>query len=520
MASRTSRSKSGSAHQGKVLSRRDPVPLGKSRLQTQSANAQTAQTRIGITSYRTKSEGPASLHESVQTPGRDTSGPLRVRANTKRRRSVTANLEQASQIRNSSRSPLRSSARLAFPSYGGHGNKDLSRETDAKGHPFNERVRISAREDAPQREPSRGRRRFRSPTPFPIVQGTQVVAAIQEIPVSGHERTRPHSGRPTEKPHDAEQPIGHNIDKTTVPRARAKTQDSKRNAWRAVKGGFLVSRNVQAENYLFPIRKGKPDPVWRAGDGFSDEEAAPDFLFYVTGQKKRMKPASTTDFGVLPLLPAMDEHPGSIRHSRKRRKVGESSLIDRAALLRGVANEPWPTYKNFMESSLPARTQQSLIQDHAAVRTHLSNQVQSSLEKATPKPQSTYQLLARYGKSPLHFKGRVNTDRPDARGAYIPQSLPTRPLSLSGSAGDNGRESSISSDQDSQSSIVPKTEPSLSGSDEGTQSDRTDTSDQSDQTIRSFWAADGSHFYPEDNLVQRGVASHFSNGDDDDDEDY
>ncbi|KAF3022002.1 hypothetical protein E8E14_011534 [Neopestalotiopsis sp. 37M] len=516
MATTTRRSNSSSGSQRAVSIHSQLFPHGDSHLRTQPTTPRATQSRIQRLSHRTKSEGPVIHYDPLKIPERESGEPSPVRANMKRRRSVASVVEHARQI-SSCRSPARSIAELSSPASGGYSSGSLSQEVDPDGHPTDEPIFNASPAAAPQREPSRGRRRFRSPTPFPIVRESYDDATSEDRPASRRQKSRPDSRRPKEKLHNTEGHEGGRVGRTTSPHAHTSTKarDRPRKACRAVKGGFLVTIPKQVEKFLSPVLKGEPDPIWRAGDGFSDEEAAPGFLFYVTGQKKHTKPTLTTGFGTLPLVPVMNTHPVSIRHSPKRRKVDQSSIIRRAALLRGRAKEPWPTYDNFMESNLPVAGQQILTQDHPGIDLHLVDQTQPPPGRATPKPQLTHHLLARYGRSPLNFQQHGNTISPDGPSICKPEILPWSHPNHSSFPRGNGRDMSISSNEDFQSSIVSETEPSVSASDEDSQSDKTDASANSDQTIESFWAPDGSHYYPEDILVQRGEATHSSDEDDD-----
>ncbi|KAF7536724.1 hypothetical protein G7054_g4265 [Neopestalotiopsis clavispora] len=539
MATVTRRSKSSCKSQSAVPIHSELYPLGDSHLRAQPTTPRATQSRIQKLLHRTKSEGPAIRHDSLKIPERESGEPSPVRANMKRRRSAASVVEHARQISRydacllwtfvvkdvnqatdnvfGCRSPARSIAELSSPATGGHSSGSLSQEVDTYGHPTDEPIFNPSPAAAPQREPSRGRRRFRSPTPFPIVRASYDVATSEDLPAPRRQKSRPDSRRPKDKFHNTEEHGGDRAGRTTSPRAHTSTKarDRPRKACRALKGGFLVTIPKQAEKFLFPVLKGEPDPIWRAGDGFSDEEAAPGFLFYVTGQKKHTKPTLTTGFGTLPLVPAMTMHPVSIRHSLKRRKVDQSSIIRCAALLRGRAKEPWPTYDNFMESNLPVAIQQNLAQDHPDIDLHLVDQTQPPQGRATPKPQLTHHLPARYGRSPLKFQQHGNTISPDSPSTCKPGIPPWSHPNHSSLLRGNGRDMSISSNGDFQSSIVSETEPSVSSSDEDSQSDKTDASANSDQTIQSFWATDGSHYYPEDILVQRGEATHSSDEDDD-----
>ncbi|ORY64988.1 uncharacterized protein BCR38DRAFT_523538 [Pseudomassariella vexata] len=120
------------------------------------------------------------------------------------------------------------------------------------------------------------------------------------------------------------------------------------------KGAFLVKKDQEGE-FNFPKFQSQPEPSWRAGDGFSGDEANPDFIFFVTGKHKR-KRRSKFMLGMPTLSMNETSRPSScIRAFGKRRRVDEFPQHQRRGVCRGEKKDIWPTLDDFVESTLPDR---------------------------------------------------------------------------------------------------------------------------------------------------------------------
>lgn len=118
---------------------------------------------------------------------------------------------------------------------------------------------------------------------------------------------------------------------------------------RVLKGGFVI-KTPSIEHYKYPKARSQPEPRWRAGDGFSEDEAATDFLFYATGTRKRKRSSTLPRMGKLSTGTDETESPG-IRPSNKRsRGIG---IYENLKLLRGEQKEAWPTKADFEDCTLP-----------------------------------------------------------------------------------------------------------------------------------------------------------------------
>ncbi|KAI0889230.1 uncharacterized protein GGS22DRAFT_184805 [Annulohypoxylon maeteangense] len=114
------------------------------------------------------------------------------------------------------------------------------------------------------------------------------------------------------------------------------------------KGAFWLKRDRGPDEFRFPKSHGHPEPLWRAGDGFSVDEARPDFTFLMTGQHKQRKPRPTSSIGELQIEPR-NENEEDLRRSgvsrRKKQRLSHSEVKYR----RGAVKDVWPTIENFSE---------------------------------------------------------------------------------------------------------------------------------------------------------------------------
>ncbi|KAK8051566.1 hypothetical protein PG993_002951 [Apiospora rasikravindrae] len=170
---------------------------------------------------------------------------------------------------------------------------------------------------------------------------------------------------------------------------------------RVLKGGFII-KTPSTEQYKYPKANSQPEPIWRAGDGFSKEEAATDFLFYATGKHKRKRKRSSTLPRMGKLATGTDETESpSVRQSNKRsRGIG---IYENLELLRGEQKEAWPTKEDFEDCTLPTRPKRNL-------RTAQHNHTEITIP-ATFRPQrersadsrSTIKYVPRPKKGALDF---------------------------------------------------------------------------------------------------------------------
>ncbi|KAK7927581.1 hypothetical protein PG985_004579 [Apiospora marii] len=168
---------------------------------------------------------------------------------------------------------------------------------------------------------------------------------------------------------------------------------------RVLKGGFVI-KTPSTEHYKYPSARSQPEPVWRAGDGFSDDEAATDFLFYATGTRKRKRSSTLPRMGKLHT--GVDETESrSIRPSNKRsRGIG---IYENLELLRGEQKEAWPTKSDFEDCTLRTRRARELtILDHDDADTIIPATFRPQRERSIDS-RSTVKFVPRSNKGALDF---------------------------------------------------------------------------------------------------------------------
>ncbi|KAK7956616.1 uncharacterized protein PG986_005838 [Apiospora aurea] len=168
---------------------------------------------------------------------------------------------------------------------------------------------------------------------------------------------------------------------------------------RVLKGGFII-KTPSTEQYKYPKASSQPEPLWRAGDGFSKEEAATDFLFYATGKHKRKRSSTLPRMGKLATGTDETESPSVRQSSKRSRGIG---IYENLELLRGEQKEAWPTKADFEDCTLPTRPKRDL-------RTTQHDQAEITIP-ATFRPQrersadsrSTMKYVPRPKKGALDF---------------------------------------------------------------------------------------------------------------------
>lgn len=131
------------------------------------------------------------------------------------------------------------------------------------------------------------------------------------------------------------------------------------------KGAFRLKRNKANLEFRFPKSLSQPEPLWRAGDGFSSDEAKPNFMFSMTGTHKQKKPRLLLGIGKLQLeSEKIAKEDASGRHL-KRSKAQHLTEYDMERR-RSVAKDIWPTVENFAEE-LVVRTRNPTVPDNEII---------------------------------------------------------------------------------------------------------------------------------------------------------
>lgn len=165
------------------------------------------------------------------------------------------------------------------------------------------------------------------------------------------------------------------------------------------KGAYLVRKEPNSDQYRFPKASAKPQPTWVTGDGFSDAEAKPDFLFFVTGKRKRRPSSSLPGIGKLTTRMDATKSPSIRAHAKRARKDG--AYQQKSELLRGEKRDMWPTRHDFIDSTLPRRDEKAM--NDCSVDGSRGPNTPISPPAARNEPQSTLKFKWR-GKGPLDFR--------------------------------------------------------------------------------------------------------------------
>ncbi|KAI1081653.1 hypothetical protein F5B20DRAFT_588241 [Whalleya microplaca] len=116
------------------------------------------------------------------------------------------------------------------------------------------------------------------------------------------------------------------------------------------KGAYRLQKNRGIEKFLVPKPLAPQKPTWRAGDGFSGDEARPDFMFLMTGKHKRRRSRSPPGMNKLELEKEAGSM-GNLRGSGTIRPKLDRFTRVQMKHLRGEAKDTWPTIDNFSDDS-------------------------------------------------------------------------------------------------------------------------------------------------------------------------
>ncbi|KAI1746941.1 hypothetical protein F4782DRAFT_552838 [Xylaria castorea] len=131
------------------------------------------------------------------------------------------------------------------------------------------------------------------------------------------------------------------------------------------KGAFRLCNHRGPELFRFPKSRSQPEPSWRVGDGFSDDEATPDFAFLATGKHKRKRSRSPSAFGQLSI------EAENIVGNSVEGATSSQSCLRRLHRPRGKApnaelKEVWPIRENFAESTINQKRRYIAIKSHGS----------------------------------------------------------------------------------------------------------------------------------------------------------
>ncbi|KAI0132673.1 hypothetical protein BJ170DRAFT_680554 [Xylariales sp. AK1849] len=337
-------------------------------------------------------------------------------------------------------------------------------------------------QSASQRTQSRGRSLRRTSTPDHVLPETRKERAASRQSTATKEANTGHSRSTKGRKRRAKPADGSLLDQLTSSGQPDQTLKSRKSA-RIVKGVFLVKEDPKHDEFNFPASRSQPELSWRPGDGFSADEAKSDFMVFCTGKNKRKRPSSLPGMGNL----SVESDPvqsGSVRASGKRQRVSE---FHHPQLLRGEKKDAWPTYHDFMDSTLPNRPKRAPLAEDEEIT------IPDSFRPETRvfEPRSTIKFLPQYDKGALDFRNFSNPE-PQVRSTLVPALERMRAWRMSSPVEDPR---SAREDADREYAKVSRIPESDCGSDSD---DEPSDSNESNQSVRSYWDADGNHVYPDD----------------------
>lgn len=178
----------------------------------------------------------------------------------------------------------------------------------------------------------------------------------------------------------------------------------------STKGIFWLPQFRGPEELRFPESRSQPESSWALGDGFSGDEAQPEFMFLMTGRRKRKRSRSLSALGQLTLEPAnasIGDEVGSAlgRSSNKRRQVLQ--VKDRRSEVRDL----WPTRENFAEGLVSKRTEDKTPEKHTTIQPTPPGTASTSgnIRPAVPRKRQP-SAFWNFGRSKQRSQSRAGVD--------------------------------------------------------------------------------------------------------------
>ncbi|KAI1141936.1 hypothetical protein F5Y05DRAFT_422205 [Hypoxylon sp. FL0543] len=190
------------------------------------------------------------------------------------------------------------------------------------------------------------------------------------------------------------------------------------------KGAFrLKKRSKGADEFRFPKARSEPEPLWRAGDGFSSDEAKPDFMFLVTSTHKQRTSASLPGIGKLP-LEVEDANKENLHGSGISKPKVQRPSKYKLKRLRGTINDVWPNRENFSEELEVRKRNPTVPEDKEIIPSTV-------LPKSTPEPRAreTFSYNPHLSRARKHSDFEHFGQRPGKSDEFHTTSV-TRPQTL------------------------------------------------------------------------------------------
>ncbi|KAI1759656.1 hypothetical protein GGR53DRAFT_512887 [Hypoxylon sp. FL1150] len=191
-----------------------------------------------------------------------------------------------------------------------------------------------------------------------------------------------------------------------------------------VKGAFRLKRKFE---FRFPKPLSQPEPLWHPGDGFSSDEAKPNFIFSMTGTHKQKRPRPLPGVGKLQVEPeniAKEDDRGREPNRSRVQYLTQYSLKSSHS----TAKEIWPTVHNFSEELVMRTRSPAALATEVIIRSTIS-----------PEPTPVPRLREEFGYIPPSSRKRKHSDfenfgrrvrdrvvtpfgNPESQSSYISQS--------------------------------------------------------------------------------------------------
>ncbi|KAI0437374.1 hypothetical protein F4803DRAFT_570920 [Xylaria telfairii] len=212
--------------------------------------------------------------------------------------------------------------------------------------------RTQPRATSSQRSPSRGRTRRRDATPY--------CNHLRRKNSRRHNK-RSNVSRPRQHMHDQGPPLGQ-VELPSSSNADGHVKDV---SSYITKGPFRLYDYQSPKLFRFPKLRNQLDRSWRVGDGFSGDEATPDFTPLMTCKHKRKQSRSLPAFDQLSVeADYVGNDTGAVTSSQSHIKRLHRP---RGKVCATEVRELWPTRENFADSTITQNPTDATVENHSPI---------------------------------------------------------------------------------------------------------------------------------------------------------
>ncbi|RYP80416.1 hypothetical protein DL770_006221 [Monosporascus sp. CRB-9-2] len=164
-------------------------------------------------------------------------------------------------------------------------------------------------------------------------------------------------------------------------------------------GTFLLKKDHNRDKFSSPRSSSQPEPIWRIGDGFSEDEKRLEPGFLIPGKHKKRRNRSLSRLGQL------ETESGAGKDTRTTGLKFETVPEQQSKRRRGPPKDVWPTMENFADDTILRAADRTIPDSQSFIpetQTYLPRTHHYG-GKGDEKPDS-FLCLGPRNRSPLEFE--------------------------------------------------------------------------------------------------------------------